>query len=204
MTEPKKIMYGEMAAQVTVTLPDGSQHQQWFCRKCRKIWGANDEHMASCCCCTHKLCECGQEHVKHWTMCDDCREKQSSATWYAKPEVEWDGEWPLALADGDNFFFSEDALIDYIQETYEEGASLDSVASSLRLTSCKPNRPRSFNVTDWLCDDLPEDGEVSDAESIDERINEILSEIGIVSYSAEFVRLNVRKILTEIGYWDTE
>lgn len=200
MTE--KVMYGTHAAQVTVTLSDGSSHQQWFCYKCKRIWGPKDQHMASWCCCTHMICECGKEHSKSWTRCDDCRAKRDHESWYAKPEVDWDGEWPIALADGDQYFFNEDDLRDYLyaDRTFHE---IDEAAESLRLTSCHPNKPSYFEVNDYCCDELGEDQEVPDAGSIDKRINAILDEIGTLSWSANSVRLNVRQILKAIGYEGT-
>lgn len=193
-------MYGTHALQATVTLPDGSSHQQWFCGKCNRIWGSkdHDKHMASWCCCTHMLCKCGSEHVKGWTMCDSCRAAKSASHWYAKPELIWDGKWPIALDDSDKYFFDESDLLDYLHNELVEGTTIEDL--SLRLTSCHQNKPRTFEINEWCCDDLSDDGEVKDAESIDDRINAIIGEIGIVSYSANADRLNVRDILDRIGF----
>lgn len=198
MTRPK-IMYGTHAMQVTVTLPDGSSHQQWFCGKCNRIWGPKDQHMASWCCCTHMLCKCGNEHEKGWTCCDSCRAKKSAEKWHAKPEVIWDGEWPIALHDSDKYFFDESDLLDYLHNELVEGTTVDDL--EIRLTSCRPNTPRHFEINEWCCDLLGEDDhEVSDSESINERINAIIGEIGIVSFSANSDRLNVRDVLDRIGF----
>ncbi len=198
--EIPKIMYGEKAAQVTVTLPNGEQHQQWFCTKCRRVWGHNDKHMASWCCCTHQICECGKAYKKHYTHCDECRAKRDHERWYSKPEVLWDGTWPIADHSSDKYFFNDSDLLDYIDENIEDVDSIDDVVNSLRLTSCHQNKPRTFEVNEWCCDDLSDDGEVADADSIDERINAILAETGILSFSMNSDRLNVRQILTDIGY----
>lgn len=196
-----KIMYGEKACQVTVTTPDGSQHQQWFCAKCRRIWGEKDQHMASWCCSTHKICECGKQHEKHYTHCDDCRATKEAHRWYAKPDVQWDGEWPIADHSSDKYFFDGSAMMDWIEENHEEGTTFDELAASLRLTSCHKNKPRTFEINEWCSDDLSEDSDgVSDADSIDERINAILAETGILSFSMNSDRLNVRQILQAIGY----
>lgn len=201
MYQQQKIMYGEKAAQVTVTTPYGTSHQQWFCTKCRRIWGHNDQHMASRCCCTHKICECGNEYEKHYTHCDTCRSRKESERWYAKPEVQWDGEWPIGEYGSDKYFFTDSDLLDYIDENIEDVESIDDVVNSLRLTSCHQNKPREFEINEWVNDDLGEDSDgVSDADSIDERINAIIGEIGILSYSMNSERLNVRQILEAIGY----
>ena len=133
-------------------------------------------------------------------MCDDCRAKKDHDRWYSKPEVDWDGEWPIAEHNTDKYFFTDSDLLDYIEENYEDAESIDDVLNSLRLTSCHQCKPRTFDVNEWLCDDLPDDGEVNDAGSIDDRINAILSEIGTVSFMMNSDRLNVRQILTAIGY----
>ena len=206
MRDPVKIMYGTHAVQVTVTLPGGESHQQWFCGKCRRIWGRNDhdQHMASWCCCTHKVCDCGKEHEKHWTMCDDCRNKKAAEKWFAKPEVIWDGEFPIACHNSDEYFFDGGSLLDHIHDRLVDDEAVEDVLDSLRLTSCKPNRPRTFEVNEWCGDELAEDGEVSDVDSIDDRINAILGEIGILSWSMKGDRLNVRDVLQRIGYWEQE
>ena len=200
MYETPKIPYGEMAAQVTVTLPDGSSHQQWFCTKCRRIWGTNDQHMASWCCCTHRVCDCGKEYEKHWTMCDDCRAKKSRDRWYAMPEVPWDGAWPLYDDSSDKYFWDESDLLDFIDEREHDDLSIEYLVESLRLSSCHQNKPRTFDINEWCCDDLPDDGEISDADSIDERVNAIISEAGVLSFGTNADRLNVRQVLHDIGY----
>lgn len=201
MYRQQKIMYGEKAAQVTVTTTDGTSHQQWFCAKCRRIWGHNDQHMASWCCCTHRICECGNEHEKHYTHCDTCRARKEAERWYAKPEVQWDGEWPIAEYESNKYFFTDSDLLDYIDENIEDVETIDDVVNSLRLTSCHQNKPRLFEINEWVNDDLGEDSDgVSDADSIDDRINAIIGEIGILSYSMNSERLNVRQILDAIGY----
>ncbi len=193
-----KIMYGDFSQQITVTLPGGETHQQWYCGKCHRIWGPTDQHMASWCCCTHMICKCGQEHSKNYTCCDDCRANKRTTAWYAKPEKDWDGSFPIALEDGDEYFFDESDLLDYLSEY--EGTYQD-IIDNVWLTTCRPVRPNYFDVSEWLCDDLPEGSDgPPNAKSIDERINAILGEIGIVSYMADSVRLNVKQVLDRIGY----
>jgi hypothetical protein len=193
-----KVMYGTHAIQVTVTLSDGSQHQQWFCGKCKRIWGRNDKHMASWCCCTHVVCECGKEHSKSYTRCDDCRNQIGRDKWYAKPEVQWNGEWPLALADDDTYFWDSDSLLEYLDDMLYP--DVEEAIAALRLTSCHQQKPERFDVNEYCSDLLAEDAEVPNADSISDRINLILDEIGTVSWMADSVRLNVRQVLESIGY----
>lgn len=200
----QKVMYGTHALQATITLPDGSSHQRWSCGKCKRIWGSNDQHMASWCCCTHMICECGKEHEKSWTMCDCCRAAKSAAKWNERPEVIWNGEWPLATHDSDRYFFDSDALLSYICEVYSDAESIDDI-ESIRLTSCHPNTPPYFEINEWCCDVLGDGSDgVAGSKSIDERINTIISEVGIVSFSAKSDRLNVRDILHRIGFGFTK
>lgn len=198
MSDQQKIMYGEYAVEAQLLIPGEPPRPQWFCVKCRRI--ASSYHSASWCCCTHMICDCGNEHEKHWTMCDTCRGKKASEKWYAKPEVTWDGEWPLALHDSDQYFFDESALIEYLAEVFIDAETIDDIADSLRLTSCYQNKPRTFDINEWCSDDLADDGKIADADSIDDRINAIIVEVGIVSYSADSVRLNVRDVLQRIGF----
>ena len=193
----EKVMYGTHAIQIYVTFPNGDVSQIWACGKCRRLWGLNDKHMASGCCCTHMVCKCGGEHSKSWTMCDDCRCKGRLAAYYAKPEKEWDGEFPITISDSDVYFFDESDLLDYIAEME---CPPEEIVNELRLSSCHPNKPRYFDINDWCSDDLADDGEVSDARGIDEEINAILQGIGVLSWSSNNDRLNVSQVLKEIGY----
>jgi len=69
----EKVTYGTHAIQVYVTFPNGDVSQIWACGKCRRLYGVNDKHMASWCCCTHIVCKCGNHHEKGWIKCSDCR-----------------------------------------------------------------------------------------------------------------------------------
>lgn len=138
-------------------------------------------------------------------MCDSCREKKISEKWFAKTEVIWDGNWPVSLGDGTKFFFDADQLIDYIQEDFDADTDhnhnhITEIIESLRVTSCIQNRPREFDIIDWLSNDLPEDHEIPDAELINDQINAILTQVGVVSFSAGSDRLNVRDLLERIGF----
>jgi hypothetical protein len=115
--------------------------------------------------------------------------------------VIWDGEWPIADYEGDSYFFDSDALIEHIYEVYTESESIDDIVESLRLTSCHQNKPPYFEIDDWCCNVLGEDSDgVADSKSIDDRINAIIGEIGIVSFYANSDRLNVRDVLDRIGF----
>lgn len=192
-----KVIYGTHAIQVYVTFPNGDVSQIWACGKCRRLWGVNDKHMASLCCCTHLVCKCGADRPKHYTTCDSCRYEDRLNRYYAKPEKEWDGEFPICISDSDEYFFDESDLLDHISEME---CPPGEVVNELRLSSCSPNKPRYFDINDWCSDDLPEDGEIHDANGIDEEINAIIQSIGTTSWSSNNDRLNVGQVLKEIGY----
>lgn len=191
------VMYGTHAVQVTVSGPGIETHTRWMCGKCTRLWDRHSSHMASWCCATHKTCECGEVHSKHYTICDTCRRKKQDAVWLAKPIIPWNGEWPIGEWESDAYFFSQCDLEEYIEDLDPEDVP------SLRLTSCRPNRVRHFEVNEWCCDDLPDDGEVREAKSIDERVNAVLSEVGILSYSMVGDRLDTDQVLKAIG-WNRE
>ena len=194
----EKVLYGTHAVQVYVTWPNGDVVQVWACGKCRRLWGKTDRHMASWCCCTHLVCGCGKEVTKHCSKCGNCTVADRQKRYYDKPEKDWDGEFPICISDDDTYFFDESDLIDHI---YEMGCeSVEEIVDTLQLSSCHEKRARSFDVNEWACDDLADDGEVRDADSINDRINEILGETGILSYYSNNDRLNVRQVLEMVGY----
>ena len=75
-----------------------------------------DEHMARWSSCTHLKCDCGKVMSKSWTKCDDCRHKMDVEKYNSMPRKPHDGQFPLALFRGDEFFFDEDALYSYCDE----------------------------------------------------------------------------------------
>lgn len=112
-------------------------------------WGEN-EHMARWSSCTHKTCECGNIHNKHWTCCDDCREKHRIERYKALPFQEWDGETPLCSDADDTYFFDIDSLIDHCVEH-------STTPDDLHLVICQPNHMQYVEDDLWsdsLADDM--------------------------------------------------
>jgi hypothetical protein len=95
-----------------------------------------------------------------------CRSKHDAERFYAKPIVPWDGEYPLSDY-CDKYFFDEGGLAEYIDDMIAEGVELESI----RLVPCDRHTPRHFDVNEFLCDDLGEDGDV-DGSDIEPIVNE--------------------------------
>lgn len=107
---------------------------------------------------THKKCACGAITTKGgWIKCEACRAKEASEKFKTLKREKWDGKTPLALYDGDAYFFSIDDIDQYCEDN-------DAKPESLRLVLCYPVKPSEVNANDMFCDQLPEDGEVEDAD----------------------------------------
>jgi hypothetical protein len=116
-----------------------------------RFWG-EDEHMARLDACTHRECtKCGDPVEKTYTACSRCREIQRDILYAQMPIVEWDGETPLAIFDGDEFFYSEDELRDYKEENNIQ---------ALKIVLCEEVPAPRIDV-DHYCDYLPEDEDLS-------------------------------------------
>lgn len=101
---------------------------------------------------THKQCSCGDITSKHRTECESCWSKKSLAKYYARPEIEWDGETPLYSEACDEYFYDADAISEY---SIDEGID----AAEMMFVVCVPNYLTEFSTEQWD-DVLPEDGEV--------------------------------------------
>lgn len=157
------IMYAsdDAAQRVTVT--------GWRSRSGR-FYG-DDEHLARWDGCTHKVCACGAEMERIYTICRSCADKKRLEKYEAMPFKEWDGETPLTLYDDDEFFWNEDDVLDYCERC-------DISLEDLRLVICEPNYAREIEPDDFYQDDLPEDQSISDvypdlANAI-EKVNELI------------------------------
>lgn len=119
-----------------------------------RFWG-KDERAARWDGCTHIVCECGQPVEKRWTKCSICRSISSDKRFAALESKSWDGKTPLCLYDDDRFFWSEDDLTDFCEE-------IGAKPEDLKLVICEPIYAREIDPNDYYCDDLPEDGEITD------------------------------------------
>lgn len=117
------------------------------------FWGDN-EHLARWSGCTHKVCECGEIITKHYTCCNTCQDKKRIERFSALEKKEWDGVTPLSLDSGDEYFFSEDELRDFMEEH-------DLVIDQIQLRLCKPLKMPQVDESYFL-DEMHEDAELPD------------------------------------------
>lgn len=75
-----------------------------------------DEEMARYRGCTHKTCECGKPMEKEWLRCEECRWNAKRKKYLALPYEEYDGKKYVVDWDGDQYFWSEEDLIEYMDE----------------------------------------------------------------------------------------
>lgn len=125
----------------------------WVSRDGR-FWGEN-EKTARYAGSTHHLCECGKPVENPWIKCADCRKKADDEMFRSFPRQEWDEKTPIALFDGDKFFFDRNQLEEWCEDH-------ETTPGDLQLVICEPNYAREIDE-DFYCDDLPEDQSLEDA-----------------------------------------
>lgn len=167
----------------------------WACKHCGRFWGS-EERMARYCCATDFPCECGGRRPKHYIRCDDCQRRQEAAKWAAKPEIKWNGEFPIGLWDSDRYFFDADELFGYLDE-FDGEESID----DLRLTSCQETIGREFEMSEHLQDCLAEDQELDD-EEINRVVNAWIAEHKPKTYEMTGERLSIASVKKALGMED--
>lgn len=119
----------------------------------------NAEEMARWSGCTHIVCpDCGKACPKSYIRCSDCIEKKAIERYKALECKEWDGKTPLYSDRDDKYFFNEQELTDYLEDSFD----VESDMKSLRLVICEPVYLREID-TDHFCDELADDGELPEA-----------------------------------------
>ena|SRR5688572_22693209 len=93
--------------------------------------GGRAEEAARYAGCTHRKCECGGVAEKSYIRCENCRIKAANELYEKMPYREWNGKDPICLYDGEEFFFDEDSLIEYLYDNELNG-------SDVQLVLCQP------------------------------------------------------------------
>lgn len=173
----------------------------WRCKVCGRVW--LDERAARYCHATDYACACGRRRPKAYIHCKECERRRRAAIWYAKPEVEWDGEFPIGTWDNDRYFWDADQLLEYLHDDDDDAADnaadeRDIEIESLRLTSCQEVPPRDFAMNDYLSDSLGEDRELDTAE-IDRTVNEWIQKQRPLSYQMTGQRLSLTSLRKHLG-----
>lgn len=136
--------------------------------------GPNAEDMARYAGCTHKLCECGALVKKGWVYCDMCSARRRQERYNAMPFEEWGGITPLYSNRYDKYFFSDNDIIDFIDDSSETDDPDDHNIEygDLDLIICTPNYLRQL---DFDGDEFPEDQEMEDVVSkeVIQKLNEL-------------------------------
>ena len=123
------------------------------------------EHHARWGGCTHKVCECGNEYEKHWTCCQECRDKKRLERYNDRELLEYSGQ-PVYSDSFDEYFFREDDIYSYCMDN-------EVCYDDLCLIVCEPQYAREIDEEYWI-DDLPEDTYLDD---VAPEISEALAEI---------------------------
>ena len=90
---------------------------------------------------THSKCECGGIAKRPYFACEPCRSKFEAERFAKLEKKKWDGESPICLYRGDNFFYSYDELVDYCADICHEQDKIIK-PEDLMLVHCKPCKPR--------------------------------------------------------------
>lgn len=119
------------------------------------FWGG-DERMARFDGATHQKCEKNPDHPVYSinAYCNECRNETMQDKFEALPRRDWDGETPLCIYDGENYFFDAQSIRDYLIDNEIE-------LVDAKLVFCTPQRASEIDPNEHFADDLPEDGEVS-------------------------------------------
>jgi hypothetical protein len=135
-----------------------------------RFWG-KDEHMARYTGCTHMLCDCGATIKRGYSRCE----------WATLPYVAWDGKAPVCTYDGEHYFFTEEDLIDYLDENKLNG-------SDVMLVFCESISYSEIDYSYWG-DEAHEDWEPPKelVEAV-EKVNNLLRDLPPHSYTVGKIR----------------
>lgn len=109
------------------------------------FWGDN-ERQARWGGCTHKLCDCGNITPKNHIRCGECSDKLQREKYLNLPFREYDGE-PVVIWNGEDYFFSEGEIIDFLEEHELE---------EIELLFCRSQNWTTIDTDVWQ-DIMPED-----------------------------------------------
>lgn len=141
------------------------------CGKCGTFYSAkgNTDHVerASTCCKPHVCQQCQGESEKWYTKCRNCIRLNRLEAWRLKPWTKWDGSFPVMTWDDDKYIWCEDELAEYLEEH---------ASDELEFEGCSPVVLRSFDVEEFLQDELREDSEIAGAEEFNDTVNAWISE----------------------------
>lgn len=183
--EPKVIMFDSPEAAELKTVTGWVSADGLFFGK--------DERPARYSGCTHRSCEnCVNIVEKGRIRCRSCEEVRRAEKWAKLPIEKYDGETPLCIFDGDEFFFDSGAVMDHVHEEHSDGREI-------RLAKCKPGYLHQLDYDNW-CDDLPEDGELPDAVATAmESLNEAIKAAGPVCWWEDAIAIDAEDLIARLN-----
>ncbi len=120
----------------------------------------SSEHGARWSGCTHQKCACGSVMRQGETRCRSCQAKIDCDKYYALPVAKWDGNTPTVDDARDKYFWDKDQLLDEMYWQLEE-ATKRGEEPEMHVVIAEPHYLHQLDGDEW-CDDLADDGELSD------------------------------------------
>lgn len=179
--EEKIIMYDSPEAAIYKTDIEGwVSADGYYCGK-----GKQGEDSARYRGATHRKCETCDNVIKMrtYTKCESCRHKVNVENYQKMKFKEYDGS-PVFDYYGDKYFFSEDDILEYLEENELE---------SIDLVFCSENHWDKIEPDYWA-DIMPEDSEGDLPEKLAkalEAFNEVIDSLPVASYSPSDIRTTV-------------
>ena len=168
--------------------------EMWQCRKCKKC--KYDEASARFCCADSFPCECGGRANNYYISCNECQKKKDRDKWLSKEIKDWDGEEPLNV--DDKYFFSIDDVYDYLADIFPSLEAID--LESLEFEICEPTVSPGFDMNEFLCDVVAEDGEAFlDADEINKAVNGWIDERSPFSWTPSKYRPSIESLRKYLG-----
>lgn len=134
---------------------------------------------------THKKCECGELMRVGFTRCEKCSEKLSKENFLKHPFKEWDLDSPVCTDYGQEYFFSEEEVIEYLEENDLEEIDL-LIATPLDFSEVSE---------DYWADELGEEGELpEEMKKALDALNKIIREQTTSLYWPSNIRTHYKKV----------
>lgn len=109
-----------------------------------------DERTARYAGATHLACQqCGTPHEKMWTLCNGCRDLADIARFEKLERKPWDGETPVCIYRGDDYFFDLESFLDWCADN-------DIKPEEVMLVHCEPHYASQVDESHWS-DELPDE-----------------------------------------------
>ncbi len=134
---------------------------------------------------THKNCECGELVTVGYTRCQKCGDKLSKENFLKHPFKEWDFISPVCTDYGQEYFFSEEEVIEYLEENDLE---------EIDLLIAEPLKFSQIDSEIWA-EEFSEDGKLpEEMRTALDTLNKIIREQKPASYWPSNIRTHYKKV----------